>query len=680
MKNEKPKITNNVGSNRSISNFIPEGGEHDDGVTTYRPDKPELEENFRNFGNDSAKVPSHIKEYQDETLQDWGRKLNKIVITKAIEFIYQKIMKRNIIVIVGPTGSGKSATAYYAAFKLRKNNGHTIIPVRQPDDITNYHMPGTKQIFIIDDFIGKYAVNETDVYLWEKHVPLLKIIFCKNDDTKLILTSRTYIWQPERYACLSLDAYMCDLLSDHVSLTLTERRDICQSYLNHDDIKALKDETLFMYSFIPSICSSYISSENIPVERFFAVPYIMIEKEIDNFKIKSQVSFIALAILAIKQTISTNSFAIDNHEFDTLFHDVFHESAFLQYPSKNLLKSSLVALIGTYVKRTLIISYLNIQDENGYTPLHLASNSAIAKALLDYNANINPVDAFGRSPVYLACCTNQVKVLAVLIEKNADINQKTKTGLRPLHAACQSGSIGIVNMLIEQGAKINRSEPGITPLHEACKHGNECMIHTLIAANASVNHKTNYGLTPLHEACRNDRISAVKYFWIIKPICARGCRAIVDVLLQRDAHVNICDDDKVTPLILACKEEYTDVVDSLLRSKANVNYCEKDNCSSLLIACKTGNVDLVHLLLKYSADINLADIDMITPLHAACMNNNNTKLVLKLVESNANVNAADKNGQTPLFKSICNGNTDIVDSLLRHGALIDIYDTSGLSP
>ncbi|CAG2223098.1 unnamed protein product [Mytilus edulis] len=278
---------------------------------------------------------------------------------------------------------------------------------------------------------------------------------------------------------------------------------------------------------------------------------------------------------------------------------------------------------------------VDLLDGSGCIPLHVANSSAVVKALLDYNANINQVDFF----------------------EKAEINQKTKTELRPLHAACQSESIEIVKILIENGARINSAKPCISPLHEACRIGNESIVNFLIESNASINHKTKDGLTPLHQACMNDRVIVAKklldnkvnvndeskYGWTALYFSsAKGFRTIVDLLLQHGANVNIWDEDKVSPLMAACKENKTDVVDLLLHSKANVNHCDKDNCSSLLVACKSGNVDLVNLLLTYGADINLVDTNMISPLHAACMNNNNTKLVLKLVESNANVNVADK--------------------------------------
>ncbi|CAC5409009.1 unnamed protein product [Mytilus coruscus] len=883
-------------------------------IVAIEDDKKELKDKIRKLENDFVKVPYHVKEFQNEILKDWARKLKKIVKTRATEFIYEKCRTQKVIVIAGTTGAGKSASAYYAAFRLKEESGYTIIPARQSIDITNYHVPGTKQIFIIDDFIGKYTVDETDVGLWEKNGPLLNMIFSNNDDTKLILTSRTYIWQPERYKCLGFSAYTCDLLSNQLSLLLTERWGMCHSYLNQVDIKALDDETILMYSFFPSLCSSYTSSEKIPVESFFTVPHQIIEDEINNFKIKSQISFIALAILAIKQKISKTSFSINNQYYDELLQDVFHESAFLQHPSKNLLTSSLVGLTGTYVKtdsdnfmfthetlqkivlrciaKTLMKSlikycktevilnqlrlncfyveqddftievtaenedayfqrlvyelgegcnkaifendqnkipefrpkfleymkkylsheywkktqedmpalhvvsalgyhdytaffiqdnkminqkdrdgniplhlacmkghtkivdslvenksiidianneglkpfvyacennamqvvvyllnhstkWINVnekyqirnkgsvlhiasakgfaslvflllknkadvdaQDGSGCTPLHLASNSDVVKALLHFSAKINVVDSFGRSPVYLACSTNQEKVLQLLIEKNADINQKSIAGIRPLHAACQSGNISIVKILLEKGAKVNSAKPGKVPLHEACRSGNESIINILIESNASVNHKTKDGLTPLHEACMNGHVKiaqillhnkadvdeADKHGWTALFFsCANGYSTIVDLLLQHGAN------------------DHTDVVDSLLRSHASVNHCDKDSCSSLAAACKTGNIDVVNLLLTNGADINLADKDMITPLHTACVYHH-TNVVLKLLEHNANINAQDQLRQTPLCKASLNGYNDIVDILLNQGAFIDVCDNSGISP
>ncbi|CAC5410237.1 unnamed protein product [Mytilus coruscus] len=157
-------------------------------------------------------------EFQKETIRDWNCKLDKFVKTRAAEVIYNHIVNENVILIAGPSGVGKSTLAYYVAFKLKDEAGYTILPASKPEDIINYNIRSTKQFFIIDDFIGKFAVDETDAGSWETSGPLLKILFSKTDHTKLILTSRTYIWQPERYSYLNMPYYTCDLISDDLQL------------------------------------------------------------------------------------------------------------------------------------------------------------------------------------------------------------------------------------------------------------------------------------------------------------------------------------------------------------------------------------------------------------------------------------------------------------------------------
>ncbi|CAC5381079.1 unnamed protein product [Mytilus coruscus] len=752
-------------------------------------------------------------DFRTETLQDWTSKLSQFVITTATQFICNRIQENNVIVIIGPTGSGKSANAYHVAFRLKEESGYTVIPARQSIDITNYHIPDTKQVFVIDDFIGKYAVDEIDAGLWEKNWPLLNKILSKNINTKLILTIRTYVWQPERYKYLSLSDFTCDLLSDAIGLSLTERLSICKSYLNQADMEALKDDTILMYSFLPSLCSSYASSNNISVERFFTVPYQIIEDEIHNFKIKSQVTnenedtyFRRLAyevggvcntavfeneqnkfpefrlkfVKYMKKYVSRDYLtktqenmpvlhvvsALGYHDYTAFFiqdnqmvntkdsngnlplhfacmkghtkivKTLVENKSFIDIANKEGLKpfcyacendtiqiakyllqhsAKWINVDEKYQKRnkgsvlhiasakgfTDIVFLLlknkadvNVQDGNGCTPLHLASNITVVKALLDFKANINAVDFFGRSPLYCACSENHERVLQLLIKHNASVNQKTITGFTPLHFACQSGSIRIVKMLLEKGAKINSSKPDTVPLHEACKVGNASIINILIASNASVNHTSKDGLTPLHEACSNGHIEAVNlllhnkanvnaanvYGWTALFLsCSQGFREIVLLLLEYGANPNIIDEDKVSPLIVACKENHTDVVRLLLQLQSDVNHCDKDNCSSLAFACKIGNVDMVNLLLTHGADINLADKYMITPLHIACMNNHKN-VVLTMIDNQANVNAQDNLRQTPLFKSSINGYSDIVDILLNHGASVDICDKFGTSP
>ncbi|CAG2218604.1 unnamed protein product [Mytilus edulis] len=159
-----------------------------------------------NVGNDSY----HVQELQKEILQHWSNVLNKFVITKSAQLLYQKIQEQNVIAIIGPTGTGKSTCAYHVAFRLKNEYNYTIVPAGQPSDIVQYCKPGTNQVFVIDDFIGKYAFDEAEGISWEKIGPLLQKMLSNNDQTKVILTCRKSIWLPAKYERFGFSALVFD--------------------------------------------------------------------------------------------------------------------------------------------------------------------------------------------------------------------------------------------------------------------------------------------------------------------------------------------------------------------------------------------------------------------------------------------------------------------------------------
>lgn len=69
------------------------------------------------------------------------------------------------------------------------------------------------------------------------------------------------------------------------------------------------------------------------------------------------------------------------------------------------------------------------------------------------------------------------------------INEPNAYGNTPLHVACYNGQDVVVNELIECGAKVNRvNDKGFTPLHftAASRHGALCL-ELLVCNGADVN-------------------------------------------------------------------------------------------------------------------------------------------------------------------------------------------------
>ncbi|XP_052076528.1 uncharacterized protein LOC127714496 [Mytilus californianus] len=685
--------------------------------------------------HNKVKMPSYIQEFQNETLRDWASKLDKFVKTRAADVIYNHTKTETVILIVGPTGTGKSSLAYYAAFKLKEEAGYTILPVRKPVDITNYHVPGTKQIFLVDDFIGKYAVDEKEAVSWEENGPLLKIIVSKRDQTKIILTSRTYIWQQEWYKYLNIPSYTCDLLSENLQLLAEERLNIFKSYINTDVSMALNEDDIMLYNIFLSVCAMYSSSKKYSLKKFLEVPFLIIENEIDNFKTKSQVRFIALAILAIKHIISINSLTINKHEHDDLLQDLFHESTFVQNQSKNLLKSTLAAFKGEYVR-----------EEHGcFEFIHKTMRNivlcCIAKTFMKSVIKYCEIDVI-LNQIRLYCISDEQDVYIIKVTRentnayfrrlvtelkkgfhkqvfesaqnvvpqfrakflehiklNITCNEltKTKEGMTALHVVSALGYHEYVSFFIQYERMINeRDTAGNIPLHLACKKGHLEIVKDLVENNSLVDIPNHEELKPFFYACENNSVDVAKYMLhysgikvnekysrknkrcVLHVVCANGYTDLAILLLKNNAKVDVKDADECTPLHLACYNGNSGTVSALLNSSANVDAVDLFGKTSVYIACSANHERVLQLLLDKKAVVNQKTDNGMTPLRVSCKNGN-TVIVKMLLQSGAKVNSNDQSA-VPLHDACKVGNESIIDILIHAKASVNQKTQDGITP
>lgn len=60
--------------------------------------------------------------------------------------------------------------------------------------------------------------------------------------------------------------------------------------------------------------------------------------------------------------------------------------------------------------------------------------------MLTSGADVNRVDYFGRSPLYIAARNGNEKIAQLLIDNGADVNLGDKTGKTPLERARERGN------------------------------------------------------------------------------------------------------------------------------------------------------------------------------------------------------------------------------------------------
>lgn len=151
-----------------------------------------------------------------------------------------------------------------------------------------------------------------------------------------------------------------------------------------------------------------------------------------------------------------------------------------------------------------------------------------------------------------------------------------------------------------------------SPLHIASSKGYSCIVMNLIANGAEVNICDDEGLSPLFLACYSEHTETVK------------------ILLEKGADVNLC-----TPLCTMCEFENAKIANMLLEYNADVNLCNKLKLTPLQIACQEGDIYIVKLLLQYGADVNLCFEKKLNPLYVACQNEH-LEIVKLLCNSGAN--------------------------------------------
>ncbi|WP_353277454.1 ankyrin repeat domain-containing protein [Wolbachia endosymbiont (group A) of Agelastica alni] len=103
-----------------------------------------------------------------------------------------------------------------------------------------------------------------------------------------------------------------------------------------------------------------------------------------------------------------------------------------------------------------------------------------------------------------------------------------------------------------------------TPLHLAAKYGRKDIVEMLLNKEAKVDVVDNRGRTPLHLAAQyNEK------------------KEIVEMLLNKGAKVDIADNRGRTPLHLAAQNNNKEIVDALIKAKANVDIKDEDEKTPL---------------------------------------------------------------------------------------------------
>lgn len=402
------------------------------------------------------------------------------------------------------------------------------------------------------------------------------------------------------------------------------------------------------------------------------------------------------------------------------------------YATKNNHNEALKFLLKKFEKehRTETSKFINSINPDGDSLIRIAinnSNFIIAKALVDYGADLNIVAEDGDSMIINAIKNQNIDAFNFLVENNADLNKKTKNGQSLLHIASSCGNEEISKILIERGLNIQASDVHEdTPLHSACRFNKSKMVEFLIEHGANIESQNDDLRTPLHQAV-----------W-------KGYIQIVHILTKYGSNLEAKDKHDRTPLHLAYERGYQEVIEFLIQNGANQNsedsygYTPIDLTILLNLkhldesnpikastesseyplheACQKGDIEEILSLLN-DHDLYEKNSNDETPLHVAVKQNlkifeilfnkietKKRKMILEsktidqrtclhqacrlgsfdisqfLIKNGANKEAEDKNLRRPLHLAAEANSVEIINLLIENNAVIDCIDLHKLTP
>uniref|UniRef100_A0A672ZP70 Uncharacterized protein n=1 Tax=Sphaeramia orbicularis TaxID=375764 RepID=A0A672ZP70_9TELE len=346
------------------------------------------------------------------------------------------------------------------------------------------------------------------------------------------------------------------------------------------------------------------------------------------------------------------------------------------------------AAFSGHLEVTLKKSEVACKDKKSYTPLHAAASSgmiSVVKYLLDLGVDacslINEPNAYGNTPLHVACYNGQDVVVNELIECGANVNQVNEKGFAPLHftAASRHGAL-CLELLVCNGADVNiKSKDGKTPLHMTAIHGRFSRSQAIIENGAEIDCEDKNGNTPLHIAARY------------------GHELLINTLITNRADTAKRGIHGMFPLHLAALSGFSDCCRKLLSSGENLeclnlllntgaDFNRKDSFGRFVAHNGESNPDFVFSGSQSDLKRGLWSVCFSrTPLHYAAANCN-YQCLFALVGSGASVNDLDERGCTPLHyaaASDTDGKSHLccvcrcLEYLLRNDANPGIRDNQG---
>jgi len=261
------------------------------------------------------------------------------------------------------------------------------------------------------------------------------------------------------------------------------------------------------------------------------------------------------------------------------------------------------------------------------------SRLQVVRLLVKNNANLNVVDADGWTAINIASRYNQAAIIKLLLDRHVDIDALCNNNRSALYTACFWANVDAIRVLLDRGANVDLGDP---PILVICLP--PCVIDQA---------KTN-----------------MSTFW------ARRLQ-VVRLLIGHNANLNVVNAHGMTAIMRASQINQAAIIELLCDRHADIDVLDNDDESALYAACYWANVEATRVLLARGANVDLGDPPILvacTPPHEgdqaemdmSTLWARRCEIVIELVRHNVDLHVVDAQGHGPLFLAVANKQWAIV--------------------
>ncbi|CAG2208542.1 unnamed protein product [Mytilus edulis] len=149
-------------------------------------------------------------------------------------------MSVTVFLVTSSSGLGKTAIIRHIALKFKQEGFEIInVPIESPEYIVKYKT-NKKQIFLIDDVLGKYDLSPTLLEKWERiNEKLISCMETELNSNKILCSLRLQIARNKRFknASTILNKEVIDLEHEFYAPSKEEKQEMLMNHLRTNDLE-----------------------------------------------------------------------------------------------------------------------------------------------------------------------------------------------------------------------------------------------------------------------------------------------------------------------------------------------------------------------------------------------------------------------------------------------------------